>query len=255
MIDLPNVTLVAVSSVAIRETIAAMRRSSQGISYARSILFTHENPRLDPLYGIEWQEISRLESRAEYSRFMLHSLADYIDTEHALCIQWDGFVIRPAAWTTKFLEFDYIGARWPQFADRHIVGNGGFSLRSRRLLQASKSIQLLPNESEDIAICRRCRPTLEQMGLHFATPEIADLFSYERSMPRGNEFGFHGVFNFLPIMGSDGLRRFVADLDPKILGERERRDLLKQSLRALDFRLAHQLLRLKRHESRSNYIG
>lgn len=246
MIELPTVTLVAVTSVAVKETIAAMRHSSQGIRYARSILFTDENPHLDPFDGIGWQEIARLRSRAEYSQFMLHRLADYIQTEHALCVQWDGFVLRPSAWSAKFLEFDYIGARWPQFSDGHIVGNGGFSLRSYRLLQAAKSIQLLPNEPEDIAICRRCRSMLDQKGVRFAPPEIADLFSYERSTPRGNEFGFHGVFNFLTIMGSNGLRQFLAELDPQVVGQREWRDLLKQSLGSLDIPLARQLLRFRK---------
>lgn len=244
-IELPTVTLAAVTSVAVKETVAAMNQSSKGLRFARSILLSDERPGQELQHGIEWRPIKRLTSHADYSRFMLHELPDHIDTEHVLCVQWDGFVIRPKSWSPKFLEFDYIGAPWPQFGDNHSVGNGGFSLRSRRLLQACRSIELLPDEPEDVAICRRCRARLEGEGIRFAPPEVAELFSYERSAPRGDEFGFHGIFNFLPLMGSRPFRHFLAGLDSSVIGRREWRDLMKQSFRSLDLALAAQLLRRK----------
>ena len=70
---------------------------------------------------------------------MLQELHDHISTAHALCIQWDGYVLNAQAWDASFLDYDYIGSVWPQFGDGHRVGNGGFSLRSKRLLEAWRS--------------------------------------------------------------------------------------------------------------------
>ena len=53
-----------------------------------------------------------------------------------LLIQWDGYVVNPEAWDPAFLGCDYLGAKWYWHDDGMRVGNGGFSLRSRRLLDA-----------------------------------------------------------------------------------------------------------------------
>jgi hypothetical protein len=77
---------------------------------------------------------------------MLSDLFKYIETTHLLNIQWDGFVVRPSAWDPEFLKYDYIGApwkvhphhHWPPFPDvteNNRVGNGGFSLRSKKLME------------------------------------------------------------------------------------------------------------------------
>lgn len=250
-IELPTVTLVAATGVAIKETVAAMRQSCRGLSFAEAILFTHENPSIEPVDGIAWRRIEPLRSRADYSHFMLRELVSHIKTDHVLCVQWDGFVIRPAAWSAQFLDYDYIGARWPQFADC-TVGNGGFSLRSKRLLEAARKIELDQSEAEDLAICRRYRPTLEKSGIRFATPDVADAFSYERTEPSGREFGFHGIFNFRPLIGSQSLRNFLSTLDSGLVGRREWRDLFRQSLRDLDLPLANQLLRYKSQRTLSS---
>ena len=48
-----------------------------------------------------------------YSKFMLQDLYKFVDTKFCLVIQSDGFVINPNLWTNQFLEYDYIGAPWP----------------------------------------------------------------------------------------------------------------------------------------------
>ena len=64
-------------------------------------------------------------------------LKKYIDTDFCLIIQGDGFVIHPENWTDEFLKYDYIGAPWRNLAHYSFirVGNGGFSLRSKKLLK------------------------------------------------------------------------------------------------------------------------
>lgn len=86
----------------------------------------------------------------EYSRFVLQDLHTYIETSHVLIVQADGFVLNPGLWNPGWLDYDYVGAPWPEtlrvgkyvipLANR--VGNGGFSLRSRRLLKMTAPIDL-----------------------------------------------------------------------------------------------------------------
>ncbi len=83
---------------------------------------------------------------------MLRDLASHVETSHALCIQWDGYVLRGQAWDPAFLTYDYIGAPWPHFSDGHNVGNGGFSLRSRRLLEACRQLPFDGQTAEDVVI-------------------------------------------------------------------------------------------------------
>ena len=136
---LSDVTLVAVTSVALRATVAALHASMRQADFAEVLLLSDQPP-LEAEGAIHWRRIPRLQSRAAYSRFMLRDLVGHISTGHALCIQWDGFVVNGGGWQPEFLEYDYIGAVWPHFTDGHNVGNGGFSLRSRRLLRACKDL-------------------------------------------------------------------------------------------------------------------
>ena len=99
---------------------------------------------------------------------MLKELGAHIQTDYALVVQWDGFVIDGNAWADEFWNYDYIGARWPHVAGPYRVGNGGFSLRSKKLLNAlrdemiSLGVDDRGNEdNEDEAICIRHRELLE----------------------------------------------------------------------------------------------
>ena len=100
-------------------------------------------------------------------------------------------------------EYDYIGAPWSEGAtppDQR-VGNGGFSIRSRRLLEALRDPELDydPTRGEDQLICHTLRPVLEaRHGIRFAPLDIAQRFSFERDGPVHPTFGFHGHFN-LPL--------------------------------------------------------
>jgi hypothetical protein len=75
-----------------------------------------------------------------------------------------------------------------------LVGNGGFSLRSRKLLNAVKQIPPIPSYPEDRTICHVFGKQLEQQfGIRFAPVKIADRFSYEFRIPETTPFGFHGI--------------------------------------------------------------
>jgi len=214
---LPDVTLVAVTSVALRPTVEALEASIRQADFADVLLLSDQPPPADTDPAIGWRPIERLTSRSAYSNFMLRDLAEHVKTSHALCVQWDGFVLDGSAWDPRFLDFDYIGALWPQFRDGHNVGNGGFSLRSRRLLEACRSLPSDGSEAEDIIIARRCRPELEMQGMRFAPAPVAAKFAYERAAPTGREFGFHGAFNLVRYLPPRKALELFRTLEPEVL--------------------------------------
>jgi hypothetical protein len=227
--DLPTVTLVAVTSVALGATVDALHASMRQANFGQVLLLSDERPpELDR--AIRWRRIERLGSRDAYSRFMLRDLAAHISTDHVLCIQWDGFVINGGAWDPRFLDYDYIGAVWPHFTDEHKVGNGGFSLRSRRLLEACRHLPFTGAEPEDVLIGRLQRRQLEEQGMRFAPEDVARRFSYERTNPAGGEFGFHGVFNLVRYLPASAAVRLFGSLERGLLARNERWELLRWAL-------------------------
>jgi hypothetical protein len=180
---------------------------------------------------------------------MLHDLAAHFTTNHVLCVQWDGYVLHPASWQDEFLQYDYIGAPWPQFADPMRVGNGGFSLRSRRLVEAC-AVLPVSDQAEDVMICRTHRRMLEErFGIRFAPEAVAQRFAYERTARRGDEFGFHGAFNMANHMPQADLAALLRDLEPVLLNRNEHREMLRDALRRGNLRVAHVLWRRLRQSA------
>lgn len=242
---LPSVTLVAVTDVALPATARAISICREHIDFGEVLLLTSRSP-IDCRQATV-RSIAPIASRDAYSRFMTRELYRHIETEHALCVQWDGYVLEPAAWDDSFLDYDYIGAPWPHFRDGMDVGNGGFSLRSRRLLEACAKLPM-KNEAEDVAICRTNRRTLEErFGICFAPTEIAHRFAFERAEPRGDAFGFHGAFNMPGLVPARELATLLGGLEPGLLNRREHREILVQALRRGDLRLAYVIWQRMRH--------
>ncbi len=191
--DLAAVTLCAADSRYVKLTCRALQLSGARGAFGDAVLFT-DGSVAGPFRTVP---IVALASRDDYSGFVLHGIADHVATSHALIVQWDGWVTEPTAWDPQFLQYDYIGAPWGRYPDGMDVGNGGFSLRSRRLLEALSRFEFNAGVPEDELIGRVWRPELErQYGIRFAPPEVASRFAYERVLPPGATFGFHGLFNF-----------------------------------------------------------
>ena len=241
--DLSLVTLVAVSSIALDATARALALSIEQARFAQALLISDRVPPGGLPDGVSWRPIEPLRSRQSYSRFLFRDLAAHIATSHALVVQWDGYILDNAAWDPAFLTYDYIGAPWPQFSDNHVVGNGGFSLRSRRLLDALGHYGLQPGEAEDLAICRRLRPMLEQQhGIRFAPPDVSARFAWERTPRQGRPFGFHGVFNMIDLMTPRALVNLLSGVEPETVHANERLDLVLALLRRGEVAMAVRLL-------------
>ena len=214
MLELPGVTLCCVDTVNPELALRALRLSAARVRFARTLFLTdraHHAP------GIETRLIAPLASRQAYSEFILKELVNRIDTAHVLLIQWDGYVVDPDAWRDEFLACDYLGAKWSWHDALHRVGNGGFSLRSRKLLTALQDPRIELDGPEDKTICRVFRPLLEQEhGIVFGSETLADAFAFEASYPLGRPFGFHGLFNFCRFMPAEELFEVTPLFSPEI---------------------------------------
>ena len=214
-LQLPQLTLVLVEGrrqpFCLSMAAKALAYSLKGIDFGAVRLLAPVAPaNLPPT--VEFVATREL-GAVDYSRFMIKELWQYVDTEFALTIQADGFVHNPAAWRPEFLNYDYIGAPWPHTTARRAgaditvhnlseasrVGNGGFSLRSRKLLKATADLAFdqLSQFPEDFIICRLCQPFLASHGLTFAPVELAAQFAIELPLTDavpdiGSCFGFHG---------------------------------------------------------------
>jgi len=209
MLLLPQVTLVAVSSVDIKGALFALSISSSQIEFGE-VKFLTSAPIIPNNEKIKVEQIQELDLLG-YSKFILQDLHRYVNTPYCLVVQADGFVINPHCWQKQFLDFDYIGAPWPsglvlqpgniplKISNR--VGNGGFSLRSKKLLIETSKIDFdslnVPCFSEDLIICHFLYDQMLSAGIAFPEPELAASFSIEIpeawfGQTPNTAFGFHG---------------------------------------------------------------
>ena len=189
---------------------------------------------------VQFVPIRALANVADYSRFMVRELGQHFSGSHALVVQWDGFITDACRWDPHFLEYDYIGAPWP--GQVPAVGNGGFSLRSRRLVDALQAMDTPVTHPEDHCICGRYRPQLERdHGVRFAPLDIATAFSWEALEPPQPAFGFHAFFNFHRVLAEDELLAYFALCDAPLLQAVPARRLLKQLYRNSMHRAADEL--------------
>lgn len=208
-LSLDQVTLVSVTSVDLPATELAMMISMHDIRFGEAKLLTSEEfiPQ-DP--HIQVVKIPKLDFEG-YSRFILNDLHGFIDTDYCLVIQADGFVLNAHKWQDQFLGYDYIGAPWPKVLTlgrgdqmlylKNQVGNGGFSLRSKKLLLETSRINLekldTPTKSEDLIICHFLFEEMIKSGMKFPSPALAAQFSIESQDTSyghnpNTSFGFHG---------------------------------------------------------------
>lgn len=227
MLALPDVTLACVETRRVPLAIEAMRRCTASIAFADALLLTTQE--VVPPAPLRRIAIAPLADVRAYSAFMLDGLHAHVATGHVLVAQWDGFVLDAGRWDEAFLEFDYIGAPWPDGT----VGNGGFSLRSRRLLEALRSLRRDDPHPEDACICVAQRAALERRhGIRFAPLELARRFAFERVEPDAPTFGVHGLFNFDLAMGDAELAAYIDRCDDALVFSVHARRLMRNCMRS-----------------------
>lgn len=201
-LQLLDTTLICVDCREISRTVCVMERCEELVDFgAVKLLTTLET---DYKHKVECPNIS---SHVMYSIFMLKELYKYIDTKYMLVVQSDGFILNADSWDDSWKQYDYIGALFNQW---DIVGNGGFSFRSKALMEFMST--LFPNWNvtkegadiiqsklsyyEDGAISLNNKELIEANGFKIASPEVGGKFArggnateqYQHEYP----FGFHG---------------------------------------------------------------
>ena len=251
--QLKQVTLCAVDTRAPALAAQSLLQSMQHIDFGRIMLFTQAWLPAVVLPEIEIVDIGPIRSGAEYSQFVVRQLPGFIRTSHVLVTQWDGFVVHPEAWTDEFLVHDYIGAVWPDEAEDVSVGNGGFSLRSRRFLAAGMDPRITQVHPEDEVLCRRQRSFLEQThGISFAPPRLARRFAFENEAARGKTFGFHGAYNLPGVLDEATLGEWLQRLPDDFFRSRDARRLARAMLLRRMPRAAAQLLKRRQAAGRTD---
>jgi hypothetical protein len=219
LVNLKNVTLIGMDGVGgDKETAIAMKYSQRNIDFGKTILFSASNDQYDFCDTVNIKKMTY----DECQKFTLTELVSYIETDYMLLVQGDGFVVNPELWNSSFLHYDYIGAPWPysnvfenskRWPDVHAkmiqsnknyqVGNGGFTLRSKKLMD---NITNLYDEKwggipEDAVICIGMRSDLETVGCKWPPICVAASFSCEARLvdvdgvtkifSSDQSFGFH----------------------------------------------------------------
>ena len=211
----PRTTLACVDTRYPALALRALRLSMDQCGYESVKLFTcAAGVDLTNDARVECILIPSIATSQDYSHFMLKSLHSYVQTDFVQVIQWDGYVCRGEAWTDEFLDYDFIGARWWFRPEGTNVGNGGFSLRSRKLLNALQDPEIEAHDPEDNTICLEYRELLERRhGIRFAPGPVADRYAFEGEAPTGRELGFHRIFN-LPFFHGEAELALVLDALP-----------------------------------------
>jgi len=195
-----SLSIAIVDCVSQEEALNTLLQCSEGMDFNERIILS------DKIFDVDNVRSCKVNipNMAAYNRFMIKELPDYIKTDHCLIIQNDGFIINPHLWNDKFLEYDYIGSPWRGDASwvknkpkDYRIGNGGFSLRSKKIMELAKGLVKEISGNEDIAICATYREALERCGIKFCPFDLALEFSLERPIPEKtfngkNTFGFHG---------------------------------------------------------------
>ena len=196
-LKLPNVTLAAMTSVKLYETIKALEYSMQEIEFGDVVLITHRKPFFLPK-GIHYKHTSKLRDIDAFNYKAVYELTDYIDTDYVLLVQYDGFVVHPESWQDEFLDYDYIGSPWPlpDRADAYRDSKGNIcrvgnsvSIRSKRLLDFPRQARLKWERmedgfyNEDTFLCCKNRNIIEEAGMRFAPIEVAKYFGHEHMIP------------------------------------------------------------------------
>ena len=205
-ISLSSVDLLAVSSIKIDETIASLQKCLSKVEFRSAKLISHKKPENLP-HEISFEICSNINSIMEYNQFIFSGLGSYVEGSHVLIIQYDSYILNADLWREEWLKYDYIGAPWSwqkssyvtDYGEHVRVGNGGFSLRSKKLLEIPKKLGLKLESrmgyfNEDGNLCVYARKKLLEQGIKYAPVEVAARFSYENEVPENKgikTFGFH----------------------------------------------------------------
>lgn len=224
MLKLSNVTLLCVETREPDLAHWAIDQCLRGARFAKVVLVTNIDLVKNKRSDIEYAQAPPIRSTKDYSDLLLTDIDQYVVGSHVLIIQWDSFITHPNLWRNEFLDYDYIGPVWPHHPETP-VGNGGFSLRSKKLLEIIQQPGFVKKHPEDYCICADNRNFLEKRKIKIAPVDIAEQFAVERTLWH-EAFGFHGFFNFGRLLSDVELTAFIKILPENYLSGLDAYDLI-----------------------------
>jgi hypothetical protein len=211
MLDLPDLTLVAVYTVAHELTEMAVAECTRHVRFGDVKLFT-DRPLRSQGDAIQ---IEPFRDHTQAGIFTTYELPRYIKTSHILNVQWDSWIV-----------CDYVGAPW-WYRDGLNVGNSGFCIRSKALIDflAAHPAEFPLGSPEDHVLCRHYRPRLPQFK--WADEALAHEFSFERTRagPGARSFGFHGMFNWPYVLTDAQIEARIIRATGYVLGSQHCREM------------------------------
>jgi hypothetical protein len=212
MINLKNVEAICIDGTIDSSSEKKYRSILKGLKdkiYFKSIKYFSYN-KIDPIENVKIILLEKpILTRGEYSGFVMSEMPDFVEAPLVMILHPDGFPINLNIWDDEFLNYDYMGAPWGLevgYTSQHYYhgfegGNGGFNIRSKKLMDLCKQIdvreEIKNNFHEDGFICGHLRPWLKQNGCKFAPYNLSKKFSLETSLDNHHNdvyqtFGFHG---------------------------------------------------------------
>lgn len=194
MKKIERTALLAIDCYNYGSAVSAIQKSMAQNEFDQVLFFTDIKIELD---GIRVVQIPPIRSKHDYSHFVIKELWKYITTDFVLMVQHDGYTLNGDLFDERLYDYDYCGALWHNEVDGYANGNGGYSWRSRRLLEAiGNDEHVKATIPEDAQICRTYRDHLEKTyGLKWAPDDICEGFSFEVAQPAKLTMGFHGKFH------------------------------------------------------------
>jgi hypothetical protein len=238
-----TISLVLMSNVDHKLCEFAIHKTLQTIHFDEILIFSDKPLSIEKDYT--FIELPKDFGLLEYSVWCIKQLYNFIKTDYFIIIQPDGMAINTKFWSNEFFDYDYIGAPFntadplinsalindfdlPHYIDSHeyIVGNGGFSFRSKKLLAALQDEQILEYSfntktncyivGEDFQISVINKQILtEKYGIKIAPVDMAIKFSTETLCDQGYSFGFHGWQNLPLFLTEDECLFYLNNMRPK----------------------------------------
>jgi|LakMenEpi03Aug12_release.lakeMendotaPanAssembly.Ray.scaffolds.fasta_scaffold02179_46 hypothetical protein len=213
-----NLTIVAVDTAYHELTKQALDAAVKITKSSNVLLLSDKN--FFP--GSKFVQIDNI-SQKEYNRIVLKELNNYVDTDHYMIVQYDGMPTDESNWEDDYLKYDYIGAPWNWLPRNKNVGNGGFSIRSKKLAEicARPDVVFEPNDpsfnsiAEDDHICHYYKNYLESNGIAFAPTDLALKFSAENPGGKFPTYGFHGTLCLPYYLTDDQLEFYISNMQPQ----------------------------------------
>jgi len=209
-IKIPDVTLLAISSTEEEGSIKSLVKCCEQIEFGNVKFVSHKKPESMPDF-ITWEYCPQIKSFYDFDCYVFPNIGNHIQTSHMLMVQSHAWIIHAELWDDNWLQYDFIGSPWVErsefisFSTGEMVrvGNGGFSLRSKKILDLPQKLNLpvvsdRGYTSDDGLLNSYYRKIFLENGINYPDVHIASRFAFENIVSENIDivpFGFH---KFLP---------------------------------------------------------